>query len=146
MGSEMCIRDRIKRFLSAYSNRVLHHDKVNEDAVKSVGVFRKLRPRPELDEFVDRFEKYFEISEIRHHCRPMTHWLGDEPGYFHQVYSINQIQDFVDDVSTVIGKTAEIGRHQTGGPKLKPDLLTAKQTEKLRKFYDVDYKAFGQHF
>jgi len=140
------VREPIKRFLSAYSNRVLHHNKVDEETVKSVSRFRSLTPRPELDEFVDRFEDYFRISEIHHHCRPMIHWLGTDASYFDAVYGIHQIGEFASDVSNVLGSDVEVGRHQTGGPKLDPGLLTAKQTAKLHKFYAADYEAFSSHF
>jgi len=140
------VREPIKRFLSAYSNRVLHKDKLNADIVKAASRFRRLTPRPELDEFADRFEQYLRISDIRHHCRPMVHWLGPDPHYFDAVYGLHQIGEFVNDVSTVLGRDVEIGRHQTGGPKLDPGLLTAKQTAKLHKYYARDYQAFSSYF
>lgn len=140
------VRDPIKRFLSAYSNRVVHHGNVSPEAVKAAGRFKRLKPHPDLGEFIDRLEAYMAIPVIKGHCMPMVEILGADPGYFHAVYDLSRIDAFLEDVSTVLGRPVEAGRYQTGGPKLKPDILTAKQKAKLEKFYKRDYDVFGSYF
>lgn len=140
------VRDPIKRFLSAYGNRVVHHKEASQEAVDKLGGFSKLTPNPDLGEFVDRMERYMKISSLAWHCKPMTEFIGTDASYFHGLYSIQQMDGFLEDVSGVIGKQAQAPRLQTGGPKLSPSDLTAKQTAKLEKFYRADYQAFSRFF
>ncbi|NQX93880.1 MAG: sulfotransferase family 2 domain-containing protein [Erythrobacter sp.] len=140
------VREPVKRFLSAYSNRVIFHNRANEKAVAGLGRFRKVTPNPELDEFIDRFDRYMKIRDISWHCRPMVDFVGSDPGYFHAVYGIQQMDEFIEDVSNTVGKQVEVGRLQTGGPKISPDVLTAKQREKIENYYAADYKAYAQYF
>lgn len=140
------VREPIKRFLSAYSNRVVHHGDVSPEAVRKAGRFRRLTPNPELDEFIGRLEAYMAIPTIKGHCRPMVDILGSDPGYFHAIYDISRIDAFIEDASGVIERTLEAGRFQTGGPKLSPDILTPGQRAKLEKFYKRDYEVFSDYF
>ncbi|MEL7188098.1 MAG: sulfotransferase family 2 domain-containing protein [Pseudomonadota bacterium] len=140
------VRHPIKRFLSAYSNRVVHHKEISESAVRKLGGFKRPPASPDLGEFVDRFETYQKIQSIGWHCRPMVDFLGHDPNYYQGLYGIHQIDEFLDDVANSVGKRYEVGRYQTGGPKFSPSDLTAKQTAKLEKFYAADYKAFSQYF
>ncbi len=140
------VRDPIKRFLSAYGNRVVHHKDAGEVAVSKVRGFRKLTPNPDLDEFIDRFDRYLSIGSIKWHCRPMVDFIGDDKNYFHGLYGMHQMDAFLEDVSNAVGKKMEAGRFQTGGPKFSPDDLTAKQVAKLETFYSADYSAFSQYF
>ena len=140
------VRDPIARFLSAYSNRVAHRRQLSEDVVKKADWLRRLKPHPDLHEFVDRFEKYLAVPDVHNHCRPMVDRLGSDAGYFHAIYDISQMDAFLEDVSNVVGRKVEAGRFQTGGPKLKRDDLTAKQVAKLERFYKDDYAAFGSYF
>ncbi|KWV92967.1 sulfotransferase family 2 domain-containing protein [Erythrobacter sp. YT30] len=142
----LMVRDPIKRFLSAYSNRVVFHEDISPKAIQKLGRFSRLTPSPDLGEFIDRFEKYLAIPIIKSHCRPMVDFAGADPAYYSAVYGIHQMDAFLEDVSTVVGDTVEAGRFQTGGPKLSPGELTAKQIAKLEKFYTADYEAFSRYF
>lgn len=140
------VRDPVKRFLSAYGNRVVTHKKISEAAVKKAGRLKNLRPHPDLHEFTDRFEKYLAIPDIGHHCRPLTTILGTDASYFHAVYDIKQIDAFLDDVSNVVGQKVEAGHYKGDGPKFKSSDLTAKQIEKIERHYKRDYEVFGAFF
>lgn len=140
------VRDPVERFLSAYSNRVVHHQELSKEAVRKAGWLKRLKPHPDLAEFADRLEKYMVVPDIHNHCRPMVDRLGTDTGYFHAIYDISQMDAFLDDVSNVVGQKVEAGRFQTGGPKFKRDDLTAKQIAKLERFYKQDYQVFGSYF
>lgn len=139
------VRDPIKRFLSAYSNRVLHHKRANDDAVRSIRRLRKVTPDPDLSEFIDRLKTYQRIEDIHWHTRPMVDFLGADPSYFDAVYDVSQLGAFVQDVSNTLGRPVKLGRLQTGGPKIDADVLTAKQRETLETYYKADYRAFGAY-
>ncbi len=140
------VRDPVKRLLSAYSNRVVHHRAITQQAVNNAGRFKRLTPHPELDEFVDRFEQYLAVPDVMNHCRPMVDWLGTDTGYFHAIYDISRIDAFLEDVSNVVGRTVAAGRFQTGGPKLSPGDLSSRQVAKLERYYSKDYATFGAYF
>lgn len=140
------VRDPIKRFLSAYGNRVVFHKEASKQHVSKLGRFNTPKADPELDEFIDNFEKYRQIPSIVWHTRPTVDFLGFEPSYFHGLYGIHQMDEFVADVSNLVGKPVEVGRHQTGGPKFSKGDLTAKQLTKLEKYYKADYDTFSAYF
>lgn len=140
------VRDPVKRLLSAYSNRVVYHGNISPEAARQAGRLKRLKPNPDLHEFVDRLEAYMAIQDIRGHCRPMIDFLGEDAGYFHRVYSLSEIDVFLEDVSNVVGRKVEAGRYQTGGPKLDPSELTNNQIAKIHRFYKDDYKAFSHIF
>lgn len=141
------VRDPIKRFLSAYSNRVLHYHELSMDRagpkLKKLG----LEPTPDLDLFVEKYAQYLEAHpSILHHTRPMTDFLGADTGYFAKLYALNNIDQFVKDVAERVEMDVKIGREQTGGPKFKPSDLSAAQIQKIKAYYKSDYRAFGDLF
>ena len=140
------VRDPIARFLSCYSNRVVHHKELSVrkagPALKKLG----LKPDPTLGEFADRFGLYRKCSDsIRHHTAPMVRFIGKEPEYYEAVYNLRDIDRCVARISEVVGRPLELGRHQTGGPKLSESDLTAAQIDRLRQFYAADYTAYGAY-
>ena len=140
------VRDPVRRFLSGYTNRVVFHYYADDLAIKAVVYLRKPTPNPELDEFIDLFEQYRKISDIDWHFRPMSDFIGSDPSYFHAIYDIRQMDDFVADVAQVVGQELEVERTQTGGPKIDPGDLSPKQLEKIQSLYASDYKAYSQFF
>lgn len=141
------VRDPIKRFLSAYSNRVIHHKELSR--MKAGANLRELdlEPNPNLELFIEKFEDYCKAhNSIFHHTRPMVDFLGTDPSYYAKVYPMEEINQFATDMSERLGKEMNLGRRQTGGPKLKVEDLTSEQVEKLKAFYAEDYKVFGDYF
>lgn len=141
------VRDPVARFLSAYGNRVVHHGELSKEKAGKALRNLDLPPSPDLDLFVDRYEEYLQAHpSILHHTRPMVDFLGSDPGYFSRLYSIKQMDDFAADISERAGREFEIGRHQTGGPKLKRHELTTARLEKVKALYVEDYAKYGVFF
>lgn len=141
------VRDPIKRFLSAYSNRVLHHRELSMDKAGKKLRALGLQPRPDLDMFVERHAEYLEAHpSILHHTRPMSDFLGTDAGYFSKLYALDNMDQFVRDIAARTGKEVEIGREQTGGRKFKPSDLTGAQIDKIKAYYASDYRTFGDYF
>ena len=141
------VRDPVKRFLSAYGNRVVHHKELSRSKagpnLRELG----LEPNPDLGLFIEKFEDYSKAHQsIFHHTRPMVDFLGEEPGYYAKVYRMEEIGQFATDMSERLGAEMNLGRHQTGGPKLKVEDLTSTQIEKIKAFYAEDYKVYGEYF
>lgn len=141
------VRDPIKRFLSAFSNRVIHHRELSEASVRSVAEKRKhlkLNPSqfvfdPDLGRFIEGLENYQRIPSILVHTRPIAPLVQDL-GLFTKVYGIESIADVQADLSALVNRPVRFRHAQSGGPKLDVSLLNAAQLEKLRHYFDEDYR------
>lgn len=145
-GRITVVRDPIRRLLSCYSNRDVFH---RELSVRKVGVKLEtlnLPPNPDLSAFIENLGSYrMAVPSIQHHARPMVDFLGTDPDYFTRVYRFEELCDFAEDVRRLTGTQVELGRKQTGGPKIDPDTLSAKQVAFLKEYYAADYAAFGAY-
>jgi hypothetical protein len=138
------VRDPVKRFLSCYSNRVLHLKELSQANAGAALAGRDLAPDPDLGMFIDRLDDYRAASvSIRHHTNPLVTFLGRDPGYFAGLYRIEQIDTLIRALSDRLGRDLVAGRLQTGGPKLDVGLLTAAQLAQLRARYAEDYRVYG---
>jgi hypothetical protein len=138
------LRDPVKRLLSSFSNRVLHHRELSAQHAGPVLARHGLPPDPDLGQFIDRLEDYAAaVPSIFHHTRPMVDFLGVDPDYFAGLYTIERLDDFLAHLSRRLGQAMTLPRLQTGGPKLDPSILTGPQLAKLKKRYEVDYDLYG---
>ncbi|MDX8399895.1 MAG: sulfotransferase family 2 domain-containing protein [Gallionellaceae bacterium] len=142
------VRDPIKRFLSAYSNRVVHFNaletRVNAaDKIKLIGY----PLQPTLEEFVQNLEIYCEASPyMRKHIAPQESIIGDFFSKIKWVYDTSQIPEFEAFMSERYGKPIIMPHAQNGGPKLTTDDLSKSSLKKLRQFYKNDYKMLRQFY
>ncbi|MEP4039199.1 sulfotransferase family 2 domain-containing protein [Pseudophaeobacter sp.] len=141
------VREPIARLLSAYGNRVIHHQELSLNKAAAGLEEYKLEPTPDLDQFIDRFIDYRKAhSSILHHTLPSSDFLGMDPSYYHRIYTLSEMDQFASDMSERTGQEVKVGRSQTHGPKFKVEDLTTKQQQKIREFYKSDYEAFGAYF
>ena len=120
------IRDPIKRFVSAYKNRVLFH--------KDFG-FRNLN----INEIIEKLENN---SFDNRHFLPQSYWLGSDLKYFTIVSNISNIETFINGVNNFFQNKVEFPRIQTGGAD-ENITLTDSQIIKLKKIYSSDYALIG---
>jgi hypothetical protein len=141
------VRDPIKRFLSAFSNRVIHHRELSEESIRAVAENRKhlnLQPSqfvfdPDLSLFIDQLENYQRIPSILVHTQPITPLVQDL-GLFTKVYGIESMAQAQADLSAIAQKPVCFRHAQSGGPKLHVSCLSAAQLEKLRCYFAEDYR------
>ena len=126
--NEKCciIRNPIKRFISAYKNRVLFH--------KDFG-FRNLN----IDEIIEKLENN---SFDNKHFLPQSYWLGSDLRYFTIVSNISNMETFINGVNNFFQNKVEFPRIQTGGAD-ENITLTDSQIIKLKKIYSSDYDLIG---
>ena len=120
------IRNPIKRFISAYKNRVLFH--------KDFG-FRNLN----IDEIIEKLENN---SFDNKHFLPQSYWLGSDLRYFTIVSNISNMETFINGVNNFFQSKIDFPRIQTGGVGENID-LTNSQITKLKKIYYSDYDLIG---
>ena len=120
------VRDPIKRFISAYKNRILFH--------KDAG-FRNLN----INEIIEKME----INSFdNRHFLPQSYWLGNNLKYFTIVSDISNMEAFINGVNDFFENKVEFPRIQTGGNEININ-LTGSQISKLKKIYSSDYDLIG---
>ena len=120
------VRDPLKRFISAYKNRVLFH--------KDFG-FRNLN----INEIIEKLENN---SFDNRHFLPQSYWLGSDLRYFTIVSNISNMETFINGVNNFFQNKVEFPRIQTGGAD-ENITLTDSQIIKLKKIYSSDYDLIG---
>ena len=144
------IRDPIKRFLSAYGNRVTFHSELSREFVKNKfpDCYDKIPYfDPGLGQFIDNLKIYLNVGPIRHHVRPLSFFLdGQDLSYFTDVYKMEDIPQFESKLSELFGQEVVFERKQTGGRKFELRDLSKAQINKLLKYYKKDYKLLKDYY
>ncbi len=120
------IRDPLKRFISAYKNRILFHRDSS---------FQNLN----IDEIIEKLEN--NLFDNRHFL-PQSYWLGNNLKYFTIVSNISNMETFIKGVNNFFQKEVEFPQIQTGGTQENIDLKN-EQIIKLKKIYSSDYDLIG---
>ena len=137
------IRDPIRRILSTYTNRILHHDDLTTErrhGVGSDGEACDLPARPDLDFFVANLELYRQASEsIDHHTKPQWFYLGPDWRQLDRIYKVEDIDDLEQELAERAGRGIRIRRANAKGPKLSFAELSAATQERLRELTRAEY-------
>lgn len=140
------VRDPVKRLLSCYANRVIHHKELSEGTAGAVLRAADLPCDPDLSTFVARLAAYCDaVESIRHHALPMVVYLGRDPQFYAQIYPIGATVTLQADVEQLTGVKATLSRLQTKGPKITPDALSAQELALVKAFYAEDYALYGAY-
>ena len=146
--SMVIVREPIKRFLSAYANRVVHIK-----ALETVGTAAKTinasphSLQPTLEEFVQNLEFYCEASPyIRNHVAPQQSVIGKFFPQIKRVYDPAQVPDLEAFLSERYEKPIVLPREQSGGPKLTTQDLSRSSLKKLKRFYKNDYAMLSEFY
>ena len=120
------VRDPLKRFISAYKNRILFH--------KDPGFYNL-----NINEIIEKMENN---SFDNRHFLPQTYWLGNDLKYFTIVSNISNMKIFINGVNNFFQNKVEFPRIQKGGTDEIIE-LTNNQITKLKKIYSSDYDLIG---
>lgn len=141
------VRDPVKRFLSAYSNRVGYYNELSQDKLPTEAIDGGLKPTPSLDVFIEDLKKYQNYSfSIRLHTQPLTFFLGHNPLFYDKVFRIEEISEVEAILSQHLSEDIKFPKLQTGGEKIPIDRLGRDQLARVKSFYKSDYDVFGQYF
>lgn len=129
---KICIvRDPVKRFVSGYTNRVLHYKEI---------------PYVDFDQFLSNFDFYYKnYSAITWHLSPQTRFLGKDSSYYTHVFNTSEINKVANLLGEMSGVSIQPEWEQTGGSDRKP-ILSESQIETIKNIYQEDYKVFGNYF
>jgi hypothetical protein len=137
------VRDPIKRFLSAFSNRVLHHKELSRAYLEHLNLVPPLALDdfpfdPDLAGFVDRFDLYRRVPTIDHHFRPVSEFSAPLAA-FDKVYPFESLDELVADLQQRTGIPMSLPHSQRGGPKLQAKDLSPRVFAKLVELFAADY-------
>ena len=117
------IRDPIKRFISAYKNRILFHRDIQ---------FK--------DHSIDMILEKLEDNNFENkHFLPQTYFLGHDLDYYTFWSTTDNIAIFVEKVNDFFNRKIDFPKIQTGGGNFKIS-LSSSQLKKIEKIYINDFK------
>lgn len=142
------VRDPLKRFLSAYGNRVVHMKVLETTGNASVKIRLAGYPlQPSLEQFVQNLEFYCDASSyLKNHIAPQQTIVGGIFQKINRVYDISQVPEFESFMSERYGKPIVLPREQSGGPKFTASDLSKSSLKKLLNFYRKDYEMLSQFY
>jgi len=146
------VRDPVKRLLSAYGNRVLHHNDVRRNVGRSrrarFGLWRRgLSYHPDLDAFLEKFEAYRAVSaNVRHHTDHCRDFLGPDLGALDLVYPMERIGDFAAELSRRAGQEIVFPRAQEGGAKIAWDSVSRASQKRLLEITREEYDYLSDYY
>gem|GEM_PF-4612301 len=144
-------RDPIKRFISMYSNRVLHHGELSANSSISNQLIKDgLELDPDINTLVTVLEDYMMVQKsIFHHARPQLDFLGNDLSIYNRIADISDVGKVINEIKLhwmrnglqeLIESAPVLGRAQTGGPKLGLEVLNDESFDKLLDYYRKDYE------
>lgn len=143
------IRDPIRRFLSAFSNRVEHHGELSEEKVQALSLGKQkkfLKPgfiyEPSLSEFIEKLNIFLNVPSMRVHMSPSMELTG-ALDYYTNVYRIEEISQMEADLSRITGTEIKVGKMQTGGRKIPVSELSERSLNILLDYYREEYASLG---
>ena len=146
------IRDPIKRFLSAYSNRVTHHKELSKAFLEKNENGKKLIEKatipldPSLSDFIKYFDDYNMIRPINHHTKPVVEFFDEELDFFDKVYKIEETEKLEADIGKMYKNKFILPREQTGGKKYKVEALSKEEMDFLLEYYAKDYELMKDYY
>lgn len=134
-------RDPVKRVVSTYSNRVIHHRALERERRHRLKVWRLgVSLEPDLDEFCLNIAAYRKLSrQVMHHSRPYSQFVGHDLRRLDAIYRIEELDRLAEDLSSRLGVAVEFPRLQTGGPKFSVSDLSSAALDALIDFTRDDY-------
>tara|TARA_A100001011_G_scaffold365422_1_gene417088 strand:- start:176 stop:802 length:627 start_codon:yes stop_codon:yes gene_type:complete len=117
------VRDPIKRFISAYKNRILYHRDIQFKDHSIDMILEKL----ENNNFENR------------HFLPQVYFLGEDLNYYTFWSTTEEVDLFAEKVNEFFSRKIIFPKIQTGGSDIKIK-LTNSQISKIEKIYIKDFK------
>ena len=135
------IRDPIRRLVSCWKNRVLHHRELSV-ARAGAEVFAQhgLPPDPDFDLFIEKLDGYRALSwSIGHHTDLQVRFLGHDPAAFAEVYGMEDLPALQQFLSDLAGAPVTLGHLQRGGREFPDPEITEVTRRRMRAYATEDY-------
>lgn len=146
----LVVRDPVKRFISAYRNRVGEHRALSEENIKwkNPELYTNFPSfRPSLSEFIQNFDTYEKVHQIKHHTKPFAEFLdGMDLSYFTDVYPLEDLGSFEERLSNIYGTQVSFPKMQTKGFNVGLKDLSRSELDKVINLYDKDYELLKDYY
>lgn len=143
------VRDPIKRFLSAYSNRVEHHNELSKEKIQALPPNKQKRfltdgfiYNPTVSQFIEQLDVFLRVPSMKVHMSPSMELTGTLDHYT-KVYRIEEIPQMEADLSNIVGYEINLGKMQTGGRKIPVSELSERNLNILLDYYREEYANLG---
>ena len=155
----LVVRDPVKRFVSAYQNKVVASRSLQKIAAgqrgkdqQSVVLDQQLETCPSLAHYVENFQAYSRIGVIRSHTRLLFELLeGLDLSFYSEVFPMEQLSKFWHRLGDHLGSPLTLEHRQKSGGGTNASLgridrdtfekilsITAEDYQYLSAFYSVD--------
>ena len=143
------LRDPVRRFLSGYSNRVLHYRELSIEAAGQDLLREGLPPDPDIATFLDNYIGYLRCSKpLARHFLKQQKFIGPDPAHYERIFRLEALDELVEFVNGECGTQAKMPRLQTGGPKL--DFFALDEDLQLRILeicqHDIAFQIFPDYW
>jgi len=143
------LRDPVKRFLSGYSNRVMHYRELSIEAAGRDLLREGLAPDPDLATFLDNYIGYLRCSKpLARHFLKQQKFIGPDPAHYERIFRLEDLDSLVDFVNAECGSQAKMPRLQTGGPKF--DFFALDEDMQIRILeicrHDIAFQVFPDYW
>jgi len=136
-------RDPIKRFISGYRNRVLHHENIK----KLLDIDGQKYKPPLLSDFALSLPGFIKISvSVAHHMSLQKLILGDNLQKYSQIFKIEELSDLMAELMKRTKLAVELPREQNYGPLFQLSGLSDDAFEYLLDFYKQDYDLLANQY
>jgi len=145
-------RDPIKRFISMYSNRVLHYRELSDQG--EIGLRLKklgLSSDPTINELVIKRKEYMSARlSIFQHTRPQIDFLGPDLSVYTRIADISEVDAVIDEIkgfwrenrlALYAEKSKLLEKKQQSKVKFRLNVLTPESFDILLDYYKCDYDA-----
>lgn len=136
------VRDPVKRFVSCFRNRILHHGDLKP--LVDTNIIHRV---PGINEFALRLEFFADQSLVmEHHVTPQSRFLNNDLSFLDRVYPIEEIAQVAKDVSKMVGRDLDMPHEQTGGPSVGLADLSEEAFDHILKYYEDDYVLLRDYY
>lgn len=142
------VRDPVKRFISGYRNRILHHQYLKNSKFVKVNISELgLQEDPEVNFFVQNIKEYMKCSkQIAIHFSSQSTSLANDLGFYDFVCPIEDLENLRSKLSQIVGTNIDIPKTQTGGLPITLKDLTQESLSTLIEFYAQDYELLQDYY
>jgi hypothetical protein len=125
--SFVVIREPVRRFISAFRNRVKNHNEHGNAEIT-------------INDFISDLENNInDNGSLQHHMKSQSSWIGHNLSLFDMIYDKEDAWHLNQKLKEITNTQYEFERLQIGGPWIELNELSKKSLYKLFEYYEEDY-------
>ena len=142
------VRDPVDRIISCYNNRVLRYKALSENVLSHASI--SAPANPDLNQFIQNLSQYQAIGDIKHHTLPLTHFLGNNSDYYHEIFNLQTLNQAERSIKRRFQQRKAALPHLQRTLQNKNESCREKPSKKsveiIKDLYKQDYQSFEKYF